>query len=183
MTKPTTIAPIKHRNSVKSFFITFPRSNVSKQSFYDSFSSKYSVDKSIVVEESHKDGTPHIHMAVVLNDKVTKSQLISFYTINYPQDYQRIDIQGMRSWNESFRYLTLPDKDKEVDAKPLLVNCSIDDLYKNLRHDYIHHELKYLPPLEIAQVCRCTQCIKLLHHEIHEIFGDDPRIVRQIFQN
>jgi len=162
MTKPITIADIKHRNAVKSFFITFPKSgDITKNQFYDDFASTYSVEKAVVALESHKDGTPHIHLAVVLKDKQTKNIILKYMQKQYPEDYKRIDIQGMRSWTESFRYLTYPDKDKEVDPTPLLINCSIDEFEFTRVHFVIDREISELrTPCQRWEICHCVECFE-----------------------
>jgi len=74
----------------------------------------------------------------------------------YPEDYKRIDIQGMRSWTESFRYLTYPDKDKEVDPTPLLINCSIDEFEFTRVHFVIDREISELrTPCQRWEICHC----------------------------
>jgi len=58
------------------------------------FASTYSVEKAVVALESHKDGTPHIHLAVVLKDKQTKNIILKYMQKQYPEDYKRIDTRN-----------------------------------------------------------------------------------------
>jgi len=175
---------IKHRDGVKKYFITFPKSNVTKQSFADKFSTKFLEQKYICVEEQHKDGTPHLHLAIELKEGYPKLRLLDYFREVYPNDYKRIDIQSMRSWKESFRYLTCPDKDKIVDFTPYLKNCELGFQFSQ-KHRMIINE--YGEKLESYEICLCDYCIKCIQEDIkshyskssdvRETFGDGKNVM------
>jgi len=178
---------INHRNSIKGFFITFSQSrSVTKEQFYEKFSSVFSVDKAIAALESHKDGNPHIHLAVVLKESKTKTQLLSHFRGIYPDDYKRIDIKSLRSFSKSICYLTSPEKDKEVDLSPLMINCDLTSRISQ-KHKIVFQQLSNDPDHVKWYICYCSQCApkyeSFRNSQILEIFGDDPRIDRPIYRN
>ncbi|AXH75189.1 MAG: Rep catalytic domain protein [Circoviridae sp.] len=97
-----------NRNPVKQVFITFPKSHVDKNEFRDSFLIfKPSFYK--VVEEKHKDGTPHLHAIVKFTNPYSCPHLLKHYKSYYPEHWKRIDIKPVRSITHALEYLSKED--------------------------------------------------------------------------
>lgn len=93
---------------MKQFFITFPKSNVDKVTFRDALL-RFEPDFYKVVEEKHKDGTPHLHAVIRFKNKYSKSKILSYFKELYPDDYKRIDIESVRSISNAITYLSKED--------------------------------------------------------------------------
>lgn len=98
----------KNRNPVKQFFITFPKSNVDKQSFRDVLL-RFDPDYYKLCEEKHKDGTPHLHAIIRTKNKYSKAFVLKYLKEIYPDDYKRIDIETVRSIKNALQYLSKED--------------------------------------------------------------------------
>lgn len=97
-----------NRNPVKQLFITFPKSNIDKHTFRDALL-RFEPEYYKVVEEKHKDGTPHLHAVIKFKNKYSKSFIIKYFKEKYPNDYKRIDVQIVRSIQKSLEYLSKED--------------------------------------------------------------------------
>lgn len=97
-----------NRNPVKQLFITFPKSNVDKVTFRDTLL-RFEPDYYMVVEEKHKDGTPHLHAVVRFKNKYSKAFVLKYFKQKYPDDYKRIDVKPVRSIKQSLAYLSKED--------------------------------------------------------------------------
>jgi len=143
---------IKHRKAIKRFFITFPQSdNLGRDLFFEDIHNTFPSTKAICARELHKDGNPHLHLAIELVDSITKHQLLQHLIFLYPFDYKRINVQAMRSMSNSITYLTSPDKDKHVDLSPFLYNITIED--EDKKHEIFMREFKDEPECLRAQYC------------------------------
>lgn len=97
-----------NRNPIKQMFITFPKSNVDKITFRDSLL-KFKPEYYKVVEEKHKDGTPHLHAIVKWKNKYSKAHILKKFKEMYPEDYKRIDVEAIRSIKNALEYLNKED--------------------------------------------------------------------------
>lgn len=150
--------PITHRKAILKFFITFPKSQgVSRNDFFDQIDMTFPIEKCLISQEPHKDGTPHLHAAVVFKTAITKYQLIQEMMLAYPDEYKRINIQSMRSLTHSITYLTSPDKDKTVDTEPYLFNIDITK-ESSARHNLFHYQFADETPIYRAEACECPEC-------------------------
>lgn len=126
----------QNRNKMKQFFVTFPKSKIDKHEFRDVLSPEL-VNWYMIVEEKHKDGTPHLHALYKLKDGITKSQLLKIYKQKFPDDYMRIDVKPVRSLKHSIAYLSKEDKDPLVSGEFIETrNPSRNHLLKFLREEY-----------------------------------------------
>lgn len=98
-----------NRNPVKQLFITFPHSNVDKLTFRDDLL-RFEPDYYNIVEEKHKDGSPHLHAIIRFTNKYSKPFVLKYFKGKYPQDYKRIDIKPVRSIKHAIEYLSKEDK-------------------------------------------------------------------------
>lgn len=98
-----------NRNPVKQLFITFPKSNVDKNTFRDSLL-QFQPSFYKVVEEKHKDGTPHLHAIVKFTNKYSVSHVLKKFKEIYPNDYKRIDVEPVRSISKALEYLSKEDQ-------------------------------------------------------------------------
>lgn len=114
------------RSLVQKFFITFPQSGlVTKEKFFSIINQSFPLERSIIAEEQHADGQPHLHALCHFTVKVTKTNLLTFFKSKYPDAFQRINVQAVRSWKKATEYLTIPEKDKYVDPDPLVQGFSL----------------------------------------------------------
>lgn len=97
-----------NRNPVKQFFITFPKSNVDKVTFRDTIL-RFGPDYYKVVEEKHKDGTPHLHCVLRTKNSYTKKFILTYLKEKFPDDYKRIDVEPVRSIKHALNYLSKED--------------------------------------------------------------------------
>lgn len=97
-----------NRNPVKQVFITFPKSNIDKVTMRD-FLLQFNPEYYKVVEEEHKDGTPHLHAVVKFKNKYSCSNIIKKFSDVYPADYKRLDVHPTRSIKNAIQYLSKED--------------------------------------------------------------------------
>jgi len=126
---------VKDRNPRKRWFITFPQcGDIGKKQFAELLANEFACAKYICVEEKHADGNPHLHLLVELNGSVPKSNLLKWAERAYPNDYKRLDFEGVRAWNAARDYITKPGtygaKGKEkakdgIDPEPLLFGMEL----------------------------------------------------------
>lgn len=97
-----------NRNPVKQMFITYPKSTCDKQEFRDKLL-KFEPDYYKIVEEKHKDGTPHLHAVIRFKNKYSKAHMLKYFKEVYPNDYKRIDVEAVRSIKNAIKYLSKED--------------------------------------------------------------------------
>lgn len=98
----------KNRNPVKQLFITYPKSVCDKHTFRDHLL-KFEPDYYKIVEEHHKDGTPHLHAVIRFKNKYSKAYILKYFKEVYPDDYKRIDVAPVRSIKNALKYLSKED--------------------------------------------------------------------------
>lgn len=97
-----------NRNPMKQFFFTFPKSNIDKVQFRDLLL-RFDPSYYKVVEEKHKDGTPHLHAVIKFKNKFSKSFVLKYFKEKLPDDYKRIDVAPVRSIKNALNYLSKED--------------------------------------------------------------------------
>lgn len=97
-----------NRNPVKQMFITFPHSNIDKITFRNILL-QLEPDYYKICEETHKDGTPHLHAVIRYKNKYSKSYVLKFLEKEFPDDYKRIDVETVRSIKNALGYLSKED--------------------------------------------------------------------------
>lgn len=101
----------KNRNPVKQFFITFPKSGlVDKVIFRDSLL-RFDPEYYKVSQETHADGTPHLHAVLKCKNKYSKSFVLKYFKEKYPDDYKRIDVEPVRSIKNAIQYISKEDSE------------------------------------------------------------------------
>lgn len=97
------------RNPGKQWAVTFPQCDtLDREIFAKSFPP---CEECYVAREEHEGGGYHLHMSIKLLKGLSKSKLLKWVTLKYPDDWKRIQIQPVRSlshWNE---YLGKEDPD------------------------------------------------------------------------
>jgi len=101
-----------NRNPIAKYFITFPKSNVSRECFL-TFLLERPLRYYLVAEEAHADGTPHLHAVIWLEQPISKAKFLKIFKVRFPQDYHRIQLQAVRSMNHAVEYC------KKEDIAPL----------------------------------------------------------------
>lgn len=97
-----------NRNPIKQWEITFPQSTgvITKDKFHESFPPcKYS----ICCEEEHSDGGLHLHLGILLIKGISHSKLIKWLEKKWPNDWKRIHISAIRSWDHFNDYVKKED--------------------------------------------------------------------------
>lgn len=102
-----------NRNPVKQWEITFPKviPSVTKDTFHTYFPP---AEYSICCLEEHKDGTPHLHLGIKLIKGITHAKLIKWLEAKFPDDWKRIHVSPIRSWDHFNDYC------KKEDPTPFL---------------------------------------------------------------
>lgn len=85
---------MNNRNSIKSWSLTFPQTEVGREEFAKSFPPYEEV---ICSREEHKEGGYHLHLGIKLLKGITKVNMLKWIRVKYPGDYKRIDVQATRS--------------------------------------------------------------------------------------
>lgn len=116
--------PSKFRVQSKSWFLTYPRLDISKEAALEALMLKLSgkpIKGAVVCRELHKDGTPHIH-AYVLLENLFNCQNAHFWDINgHHGNYQKArDITAVSAYikkdGDFIEFGTIDWKEK-LDAK------------------------------------------------------------------
>lgn len=96
-----------NRNPCKQWEITYPQcAEMKRQDFAESFPPYHDV---IVAEEEHKDGGVHLHMGVKFKKGITKSKLLAWIKIRYPNDWKRIHFSPLKSVKAFWDYCQKED--------------------------------------------------------------------------
>lgn len=101
-----------NRNKVKSWFVTFPHSGSATPEVFSSYvwqPRERMIEGLSGCEETHEDGSPHIHINVKLKHGVSKANLLNRLRTKYPNDYKRIDIRPTRQNFKQADYLYKED--------------------------------------------------------------------------
>lgn len=95
-----------HRHKIENWGVTFPKHTSNKETFADLFPpSKYS----LVCEELHEDGTPHLHAALRLTKGLTHQAMIKWLQVKFPKDWKRIKVEGIKNWDQWHTYCQKED--------------------------------------------------------------------------
>lgn len=106
----------QNRHKIKQWFLTFPKSgDITKQEFINSLTEFGCSEFAKCVEETHKDGTKHLHAIYKFQDGVTKTSLLNYFRSEFPNDWKRIHVEPVRSMLKAQKYI-----DKE-DPSPYVV--------------------------------------------------------------
>lgn len=139
-----------NRNPMKQFFITFPKSGlVTREAFTDSLPDCV---YSSCAQESHEDGSPHLHIITVFVEKITKSKLLKHLAKAYPNDNKRIQVQALRSLKHAGDYINKEDTQVyEVGIKPIkhipykrLPQHEKDKIYQRVCKEFFENEVEKL---------------------------------------
>ena len=101
-----------NRNKVKSWFVTFPHSGSATPEIFSSYvwqPRERLIEGLSGCEETHEDGSPHIHMNIKLKHGISKANLLNRLRQKYPNDYKRIDIRPTRQNFKQADYLFKED--------------------------------------------------------------------------
>ncbi len=99
-----------NRHPVQKYFITFPKSTVSKLAFLNILKELH-LDYYIICEEKHQDGTPHLHVLTWFHTKKTKATLLKYLRRKFPDDYKRIHLSSIRNLPAAIDYCKKEDED------------------------------------------------------------------------
>ncbi|AXQ65563.1 MAG: replication-associated protein [Cressdnaviricota sp.] len=101
-----------NRNKVIQWEITFPQSGETpKDTFHSCFPP---ATYSICAKEAHADGNPHLHLGIKLKKGISKSNLLKFVEKRFPNDYKRIHVSPIKSWDQWIDYCHKEDADPVI---------------------------------------------------------------------
>lgn len=103
----------------KSFFLTFPRCEIEKQTMFNFFLVKHKPNVLIVCKEPHKDGTPHIHVWLEFNEKISSRNPRYFDVQNNHCNISKMRNAKRNSRKNVIKYMT------KVDNNPLVFGCEL----------------------------------------------------------
>ena len=104
-----------NRNRIKRWFITYPKcGQTTKTSFARTILRQYKCAYLKAVQETHQDGTPHLHVYLVLQNANTHAQFLKFITKSYPDNWKRIHLQSVRNPKATLQYLEKEDSEPFV---------------------------------------------------------------------
>lgn len=116
------------RNAIKQWSVTFPKSGeVSRQKFAESMPPYEEVTVSL---EAHEDGSPHLHMAIKLKKGLSKSNMLKWIAVKWPNDFKRIDIEPTRSVKQWSDYIQKEDPEAYCVGKEVVKSNKIIDKLK-----------------------------------------------------
>ncbi len=97
-----------NRNPIKQWFITFPQCDgvVTKETFCSTLPKS---SANMVAQETHEDGSPHLHAILVFENAISKTNLLIHLKKVYPNDWKRIHIAPIKSMNKSIAYINKED--------------------------------------------------------------------------
>lgn len=104
-----------NRNRILRWFVTYPKCELTKEDFSGKLSSKFDIRYLKTAQESHKDGTLHLHTLVCFDHGQTKSKLLKFFKSCFPSNWKRIHLKPVRNLKATDKYL-----DKE-DTQPFVL--------------------------------------------------------------
>lgn len=103
---------MKNRNPIQQFEVTFPKyKDANGKSLYGLEGEGVIDQKSFATlvlppfvyqcccQEDHKDDTKHLHCGVKLLKPLSKKKLLDFIKARLPEDYKRIHVSAIQSWD------------------------------------------------------------------------------------
>lgn len=104
-----------NRNRLVRWFITYPKCELTKMAFSRVILQVHACLYLKAVQETHKDGTHHLHVYLVLKNAISHAQFLNFFKKSYPDNWKRIHLKPVRNPKATLQYL-----DKE-DSEPFVV--------------------------------------------------------------
>ena len=98
-----------NRHPLQKFFVTFPKSGLITKHEFLAICKEMKLAYYIACQETHEDGTPHIHVLLWLKSKKTKSRLLKFFKDKFPNDNKRIHVQSVRNFKATIEYCKKED--------------------------------------------------------------------------
>ncbi len=122
-----------NRNPVVQWEVTFPKyKDANEQSLYGKVTAEHLSSEEVdgkadlrrdtfailclppvryqcVCQEDHEDDTKHLHLGVKLVNGITKSKLLKFIKARLPEDYKRVHISAIQSWDNWRNYCKKED--------------------------------------------------------------------------
>ena len=115
----------------KSFFLTFPHCDIEKKTLFKFFMVKHEPNVLIVSKELHKDGSPHFHVWLEFNDKISTRNPRYFDVNEYHCNVGKMRNSKRNSRANVIKYMTKYDKD------PLVYGCELSNKKRTLICDYL----------------------------------------------
>lgn len=188
-----------NRNPVKQWEITYPQSGDEKK---EDFVTKFPpYQYAIAAQETHEDGGNHIHLGLKLKKGLSHSKLVRWLEAKFPDDWKRIHISAIRSWDNFIDYCKKEDPAPYIDgtlgddpetamkkryerlfanldpSDDLLIRClaktMISNGLKDKNPDLSEYELKQLTDLKYEEKTTAW-CTKF--ENLRTLLRDDPNI-------
>lgn len=149
-----------NRNPIKQVFITLPHSHIDKHTLRD-FLLQFTPEYYLVVEEKHKDGTPHLHAVCKFKNKYSCTHIINKFKDVYPNEYKRFDVKPVRSIKNSIKYLS------KEDTSPLTNGPFVESRNPNANVlERVAHDFGYA---SYADLLLDLQAEKQLRYDTHRL--------------
>lgn len=169
-------------NPLKQWFITFPQSgSIEKHLLHTYFPPSTFV---LTAKEDHEDGSPHLHMVIILTRGISKPTMKRWVEVKFPNDYKRIYHKPVESLQSVIDYCkkedpspyTQGDYGKRQRRKPDFLESgtsvphtelSLDDRYRHTLYqeycDEINFKIETLRQKYLArgftdvEICICLE--------------------------
>lgn len=106
------------RLNAKHIFLTYPRYSTDKQALFNYINNKYEIKRAVIAEETHEDGTKHMHAYVEFARKV---DIRNWNTFDYEDHH--CNLQAARKPDACINYC------QKEDLNPLLFgNCDTSQI-------------------------------------------------------
>lgn len=100
----------QNRHKIKQWFFTFPKSgDLTRQEFINSLMEFGEAEFAKCVQETHKDGSKHLHAIYKFQNGVTKTSILKYLKDEYPNDWKRIHLEPVRSMLKAQQYVEKED--------------------------------------------------------------------------
>ncbi len=105
-----------NRNPIKQWSITFPQSGeVTRKGFVDTFPP---FDEVYCCQEKHENGGNHLHLGIRLLKPLSKSKMLKWIKVKWPNDFKRIQVQTTRNIKQWQDYCMKEDPDVYFHSEP-----------------------------------------------------------------
>lgn len=98
-----------NRNPVKQVFLTWPTTPITKDVLLKDLQTLFELKYCKIVQESHSDGTPHLHAVIQFSNSYSCPRIIKKFKSSYPDDWKRLHVRAMRSLKNALEYLEKED--------------------------------------------------------------------------
>lgn len=159
---------INHRHTITKYFITFPQTEISPQYFISKISN-LGIHHSITAQETHQDGNHHLHSIIFFYDKISKPSILRVLKAHFPEDYMRIHVRSLKSYEKAKQYLYKEDHNPYTTGSGP-ISASLLQSYTRFYQRWYENEMQCLC-MSIGfpeEFNRCPGCQRTHNRGLHE---------------